>query len=94
MDPAMKPKYRMYRRGRVYYCQENETGQQESLKTSDKNTATRFLNAKNEASLLAGANLHVARAYMVASDPHMPKRTWQEVVDFIIEQKSGPGAHR
>jgi integrase len=52
------------------------------------------LNAKNEASILAGSNLQVARAYMVASDPKMPERTWQEVVDFIIEQKSGPGAHR
>ena len=31
---------------------------------------------------------------MVATDPHMPKRTWREVVDFIIDQKTGPNKHR
>lgn len=94
MDAAMKLKFRMYRRGRVYYVEDNETGQQESLKTSDKTTATRLWNAKNEASILANSNLQVARAYMVASDPHMPKRTWKEVVDFIIQQKTGVNQHR
>jgi integrase len=94
MDAAMKFKFRMYRRGRIYYVEDNETGQQESLKTSDKTTAVRLLNAKNEASILVGSNLQVARAYMVATDPHMPKRTWKEVVDFIIDQKTGPNKHR
>ncbi len=90
----MRATYRLYRRGRTYYCQHNETGQQESLRTCDKTTATRLLNAKNESSMLAGSNLQVARAYMVASDPHMPKRTWKEVVEFIINQKSGVNRHR
>jgi hypothetical protein len=94
MDAAMKLKYRMYRRGRRYYAQDNETGRQESLETSDKTTAVRLLNAKNEASILAGSNLQVARAYMVASDPDMPKRTWKEIVDLIIGQKDGPNKHR
>ena len=82
MDAAMKLKFRMYRRGRIYYVEDNEAGQQESLKTSDKAAATRLWNAKNEASILANSNLQVACAYMAASDPHMPKRTWKEVVDF------------
>lgn len=94
MDAAMKLKFRMYRRGRIYYVEDNETGQQESLKTSDKAVATRLWNAKNESSILANSNLQVARAYMVASDPHMPKRTWKEVVDFIIQQKTGVNRHR
>jgi hypothetical protein len=90
----MKATFRLYRRGRQYHCQHNETGQQESLHTRDKAAATRLLNARNEAAQMAGLNLQISRAYMVASDPKMPERTWQEVVDFIIEQKSGPGAHR
>ena len=90
----MKFKFRLYRRGRTYYVQDNDTGAQESLHTKDKTHATRLLNGKNEASILAGSNLQVARAYMVASDPHMPKRTWKEVIDFIIGQKVGPNKHR
>jgi hypothetical protein len=43
---------------------------------------------------MANSNLEVGRAYMVASDPHMPKRTWKEVVDFIIQQKTGVNRHR
>lgn len=67
----MRLKFRMYRRGRIYYLEDNETGQQESLKTSDKAVATRLWNAKNESSILAHSKLLVARACMVASDPQM-----------------------
>jgi hypothetical protein len=49
----------MYRRGRTYYVDDNETGQQESLKTKDKTLATGLLKARNEASILAGSNLQV-----------------------------------
>ena len=90
----MRATFRLYRRGRKYYCEHNETGQQESLHTCDKAAATRLLNARNEAAQMAGLNLQISRAYMVASDPKMPERTWQDVVDFIIGQKSGAGAHR
>lgn len=90
----MKMAFRLYRRGRTYYCEHNETGQQESLRTCDKAAATRLLNARNEASQMAGLNLQISRAYMTAADPHMPKRIWQEVVDFIINDKSGPSKRR
>ena len=94
MDPAMKLKYRMYRPCRVFYVEDNETGQQESLHTKDRTTAMRLLNARNEAWILAGSNLLVARAYMVATDPEMRKRTWKVVIDFIIDQKTGQNEHR
>lgn len=95
MSAKIKLKFRMYKRGtKGYYVEDNETGQQESLHTKDRVEAVRLWNAKNETNFLAGTNLQVARAYMVASDPHMPDRTWQEVVDFIIDQKTGPNQHR
>lgn len=90
----MKLTFRLYRRGRRYYVQHNDTGQQESLETCDKQLATRLLHAKNEAAILVGANLLVARAYMSVTDPHMPKRTWKEVVDFIIDEKSEASRRR
>jgi len=90
----MKLTFRLYRRGRRYYVQHNDTGQQEGLETSDKQLATRLLHAKNEAAILVGSNLLVARAYMSVTDPHMPKRTWREVIDFIIDEKDEANRRR
>jgi integrase len=94
MESAMKMPFRLYRRGKTYYAQNNDTGEQESLRTKDNATATRLLNAKNESTMLMGSNLLVARAYMVASDPEMPKRTWKNVIDFIIAEKPDTARHR
>src|SRR5690348_9217647 len=91
----MKQAFRLYRRSGIYYCHNNDTGQRESLRTSDKCDAKRLVHAKNEAACMGTLNLQIARAYMVAVDPHMPKRTWREVIRFIIEQKeAGPSRHR
>ena len=89
----MKLAFRLYRRGGVYYCQHNQTGRQESLRTSDAGEAARLLHARNEASRMAGLNLAIARAYMVAADPRMPERTWKEVIDFMCDTRKG-GATR
>ena len=35
----MKMPFRLYRRGKTYYAQNNDTGEQESLRTKDKATA-------------------------------------------------------
>jgi integrase len=85
----MKLAFRLYRRGGVYYCQHNQTGRQESLRTSDAGQAARLLHARNEASRMAGLNLAIARAYMVAADPRMPERTWKEVIDFMCDTHNG-----
>jgi hypothetical protein len=45
----MKPKFRMFRRGHMFWCQDNETGRQESLRTKERALALRFLHARNEA---------------------------------------------
>src|SRR3569833_4377216 len=95
MSSKLKLKFRLYQRGsNGYYIENNETGQQESLHTKDRTEAIRLWNAKNEPNILAGSNLQVSRAYMVASDPHMPERDWQEVVAYNIAQKSGQTDHR
>ena len=90
----MKLAFRLYRRGGVYYCQHNETGRQESLRTADAGQAARLLHARNEASRMAGLNLAIARAYMVAADPRMPERTWKEVIDFMCVTRQRRGHSR
>ena len=60
----MLNKYRLFRRGSgVFYCQDNESGQQRSLWTKDRRAAEKLLHVKNEAHRLPTLNLTVARAY-------------------------------
>ena len=85
----MRPKYRMFRRGSVYWIQNNETGKQESLRTKDNVEARRLLHAKNEAHRQPAINLQIARAYLMVGDPEVAKRTWQWVMDEIVKLKHG-----
>jgi hypothetical protein len=77
----MKNRYRLFRRGRVFYAREVETGKNESLKTKERSVAERLLHAKNEASRQPQVNLAMARAYLAAADPLMSHRTWNEVME-------------
>ena len=76
----MKTKYTMFRRNGIYYSQDSATGQQNSLRTRDEADALQLLNARNEAHRQPVLNLHLARAYLTASDPAFVERTWQTVM--------------
>jgi integrase len=79
----MKTKYTLFRRNGVYYSQDSASGQQKSLRTRDETEAHRLLNAMNEAQRQPVLNLHLARAYLTASDPAFVERTWQTVMDQL-----------
>ena len=83
----MKNRYRMFRRGHVYYAQDSETGKQLSLKTTDKNEAQRLLIARNEAQDNRLLNLKIAEAHLAAHDPKMNSRTWQDVMDYMLSRE-------
>jgi integrase len=76
----MKNKYTLFRRGEVFYTQDSATGKQTSLRTKDEIEAHSLLNARNEAQRQPVLNLHLARAYLSASDPAFVARTWQTVM--------------
>jgi len=76
----MKTKYTLFRRGDVFYTQDSATGKQTSLRTKDEAEALQLLNARNEAQRQPVLNLHLARAYLTASDPAFVERTWQSVM--------------
>ncbi len=90
----MKRRYSMFLRGQTYYCEDTTTGKQTSLRTKDAPTASRLLNAKNEAEQLPAINLQIARAYLSASDPQISSRTWQTVMNDAGGLKSGPTLDR
>jgi len=84
----MKKTYRMFRRGRTYYCQHNGTGKQESLGTKDKAQADKLLQAKNQAIEQPMLNMQLARVYASASDPRAATRTWKDVMDECAKTKT------
>ncbi len=80
----------MFLRGTTYWCQNNQTGKQESLATKDKTQAQHLLHIKNQPHQLAGLNIQIGRAYLLGSDPQFATRTWQMVMDCIINRHDGP----
>ncbi len=85
----MKPKFRLFRRGKVYCCQNNETGKPASLRTKDKDEARVLLASRNEAHRQPALNLQIARAYLQAGDPDVATRTWQTVMDEMGKTRAG-----
>ncbi len=87
----MKTRYRLFlRRKSVYYAFDDTTKTFTSLKTKDKDEAKRLLMAMNEAGKQPAMNLSLARVYLRHSDPMVCVRTWQHVLDAIIQIKTGP----
>lgn len=85
----MKLRFRLYRRGgnARYYVQDNVSGKQESLGTSDRAEALRLFNAKNEAAYQPALNAQIARTYLAAGDSRIKERTWQEVMNALMKSK-------
>ena len=92
----MKQRFRLYRRkqGSRFYVQDGLTGKQVSLQTTDRTEAVRLVHARNEADHHPGVGIQIARAYLVASDAAIGKRTWQEVMDAIVKTKQGTTRQR
>ena len=88
----MKPRFQMFLRGTTYYYEDTVTRKQLSLRTRDRATALRLLNARNEAEQSPAINLQIARAYLTATDPKIAARTWQEVMDAMSESRRGGDA--
>jgi integrase len=95
MNQEMKSRFRIFRRNNgIYFCEDRQTGLQQSLRTKDKSEAIRLLNAKNEAQEDPGLALHIAKAYLSAADPALGKRTWRFAVGELIKTKQGENAQR
>lgn len=65
----------------MFYMQDSATGQQTSLRTKDEAEALKLISVRNEAHRQPVLNLHLARAYLAASDPALVERTWQTVME-------------
>ena len=86
----MKQQFKLYRRsnGR-YYAEDTTTGKQSSLGTRDKAEANRLLHAQNEAAYQPAFNKQMAKTYFAAGDPRANTRTWQDVMNYLLQSKEG-----
>ncbi|HXA45891.1 MAG TPA: tyrosine-type recombinase/integrase [Candidatus Angelobacter sp.] len=88
MSESMKQAFGLIRRPwGMYYLKNKNTGQQTSLKTSDKFEAQRLLQARNESESQPHFNLSLARVYLNGADPNLATRTWQDVMNDIVGKK-------
>jgi hypothetical protein len=95
MSEAMKQQFGLIQRPwGVYYLKNKVTGEQTTLKTRDKNEAQRLLQAHNDTHIQPHFNLALARVYTNGADPKLGTRTWQEVMDHIVERKTSSNAVR
>jgi hypothetical protein len=93
----MKPRYRLIlRRARhaMFYCVDTRTNKRTSLKTSDPQEAQILLHARNEAARQPMLNLQIARAYLLASDDEIARRTWRDAIIALTETKLGSNKER
>src|SRR6266436_3390534 len=95
MEKNVQLKYRLYRRRNgVFYCQENGSQKQGTLRITDRREAERLLNAMNQSHREPTLNLNLARAYLAAHDPKMAQRTWQAVMDEMATHGIPSTQHR
>src|ERR1035437_4019888 len=84
----MQNRFTMFRRGKVFYCEDRTTGQQKSLQTRDEAEAQRLVQAKNDAVKLPQMNLVMAKTYLSAQDPKMITRTWADVMERFCNRSN------
>jgi len=89
MNSDMTQRYRKFKRSwGSYYAYDNLTGNSVTLKTRDRNEAELKVQAMNETERQPAISLGLARVYMNAADPKLATRTWQEVMEHIVTQKT------
>lgn len=84
----MQNRFTVFQRGAVFYCEDQTTGQQKSLRTREEAEARRIVQAKNDAVKLPQMNLVMAKTYLSAQDPKMIIRTWADVLARFCDRSN------
>lgn len=81
-------------RNGMFYCKDTLTGSRTSLETKDRKEADRLVKHKNEALKNPHINRKIGMAYLSTVDSKLATRTWDDVMQDIIQDKSGPTRKR
>ena len=79
-----KQRFYLFRRGRVFYFQDSETGSQKSLNTQDPKAAAVLFRAKIQAFEQPLLNLALAKVQLAAVDPLLVTRPWSDVMRELV----------
>jgi hypothetical protein len=90
----MNQRFILFKRAGVFYCEDQASRKQTSLRTRDKQEALTLLHARNESVRQPMLNLQIARTYLAAGDPALSARTWQQVMDQITSTRRGSTRER
>ncbi|MHC1763420.1 MAG: tyrosine-type recombinase/integrase [Verrucomicrobiia bacterium] len=80
----MKQRFWLFKRGKTFYVQDSATGEQKSLGTKDRGEANRLLELKRQSQADPGFRQLLLRTCL-GSDSMLATRTWQAVMDQMIE---------
>jgi hypothetical protein len=95
MSNIVKLRYRLFkRRNGIFFIEDRVNRKQVSLQTRDKAAAQRIFHARNESHQQPAINLQIARAYLMAVDPLVAKRSWRHVMEEIVKLKKGSTLQR
>ena len=75
-------------------CKMMSPASSKALAPATTATATRLLHSKNESLRQPAINLQIARAYLMAVDPLVGKRSWRRVMEEIVKFKKGSTLQR
>jgi integrase len=78
----------------MFYFKDKQTGSRKSLGTKDPEDAELLIQHKNLITQTPQINRQIGMAYLSGSDPALVERVWQDVLDDIIKDKTGPTLHR
>jgi integrase len=93
----MNERYKLIQRGErggTFYCKDTETKLRHSLEIKDREAAERIVQHRNEALKNPQINHRIGMAYLSAVDPKLVTRTWEDVMQDIIQDKTGPTLKR
>ncbi len=82
----MQNRFTLFRRGSVFYYEDQTTGQQKSLRTRIESEARQLIVAKNESVRQPLMNLVMAKTYLAAQDPKLVSRTWADVMMLFCKR--------
>jgi hypothetical protein len=80
----MKPLFRLFRRGEIYYSVDTKTGEQKCLGTTDKGTAQQLLRWQSEC-VPTGTCILQVPVSLLAPGPDVEGKTWKDLIDVRIE---------
>ena len=96
----MEMRYRKFLRGKTWWVQDSQAqangkaGKQRSLRTKDEAEAERLLASMNEPYRFAAFHIQMARTHLQLGNYEITQRTWQQVMDAVIQDKQGKTKER